>query len=162
MNKYILSILVENHSGVLSKMAGLFTRRGYNIDSLNVSITDDPTISRMTIVVSGDEQITEQIVKQLNKLVDVIKILELTPEKSVSREVALIKVTLDQSTRSFVIETVNIFRGNIVEMNSKSMIIEITGDEEKVTSFIELMRPYGIKEVVRTGLAVLQRRSEMD
>ncbi|MBU3175808.1 acetolactate synthase small subunit [Clostridium estertheticum] len=162
MNKYILSILVENHSGVLSKMAGLFTRRGYNIDSLTVSITDDPTISRMTIVVSGDEQITEQIVKQLNKLIDVIKILELSPEKSVSREVALIKVTLDQSTRSFIIETVNIFKCNIVEMNAKSIIIEITGNEEKVSSFIELMRPYGIKEVVRTGLAVLQRRSETD
>lgn len=162
MNKYILSILVENHSGVLSKMAGLFTRRGYNIDSLTVSITDDPSISRMTIVVSGDEQITEQIVKQLNKLVDVIKILELSPEKSISREVALIKVTLDQSTRSFIIETVNIFKCNIVEMNVKSIIIEITGDEEKVSSFIELMRPYGIKEIVRTGLAVLQRRSEID
>ncbi|APC40266.1 acetolactate synthase small subunit [Clostridium estertheticum] len=162
MNKYILSILVENHSGVLSKMAGLFTRRGYNIDSLTVSITDDPTISRMTIVVSGDEQITEQIVKQLNKLIDVIKILELSPEKSVSREVALIKVALDQSTRSFIIETVNIFKCNIVEMSAKSIIIEITGNEEKVSSFIELMRPYGIKEVVRTGLAVLQRQSETD
>jgi len=162
MNKYILSILVENHPGVLSKMAGLFTRRGYNIDSLTVSITDDPSISRMTIVVGGDEQITEQIVKQLNKLVDVIKILELSPERSVSREVALIKVTLDQSNRSFIIETVNIFKCNIVEMNAKSIIIEITGNEEKVSSFIELMRPYGIKEVVRTGLAVLQRRSEID
>ncbi|MCB2340684.1 acetolactate synthase small subunit [Clostridium estertheticum] len=162
MNKYILSILVENHSGVLSKMAGLFTRRGYNIDSLTVSITDDPTISRMTIVVSGDEQITEQIVKQLNKLIDVIKILELSPEKSVSREVALIKVALDQSTRSFIIETVNILKCNIVEMSAKSIIIEITGNEEKVSSFIELMRPYGIKEVVRTGLAVLQRQSETD
>ncbi|MBU3170509.1 acetolactate synthase small subunit [Clostridium estertheticum] len=162
MNKYILSILVENHSGVLSKMAGLFTRRGYNIDSLTVSITDDPTISRMTIVVSGDEQITEQIVKQLNKLIDVIKILELSPEKSVSREVALIKVALDQSTRSFIIETVNIFKCNIVEMSARSIIIEITGNEEKVSSFIELMRPYGIKEVVRTGLAVLQRQSETD
>lgn len=161
MNKYILSILVENHSGVLSKMAGLFTRRGYNIDSLTVSITDDPSISRMTIVVCGDEQITEQIVKQLNKLVDVIKILELSPEKSVSREVALIKVTVDQSTRSFIIETVNIFRCNIVEMNAKSMIIEITGDVEKVSAFIELMKPYGIKEVVRTGLAVLQRSCEI-
>ncbi|MBU3114790.1 acetolactate synthase small subunit [Clostridium lacusfryxellense] len=161
MNKYILSILVENHSGVLSKMAGLFTRRGYNIDSLTVSVTDDPTISRTTIVVSGDEQITEQIVKQLNKLIDVIKILELSPQKAVSRELALIKVTLEQSTRSFIIETVNIFKGNIVEMNSKSIIIEITGDEEKVSSFIELMRPYGIKEVVRTGLAVLQKGSEM-
>ena len=161
MNKYILSILVENHSGVLSKMAGLFTRRGYNIDSLTVSITDDPSISRMTIVVTGDEQITEQIVKQLNKLVDVIKILELSPEKAVSRELALVKVTLEQSTRSFIIETVNIFKCTIVEMNVKSIIIEITGNEDKVSAFIELMKPYGIKEVVRTGLAVLQRSIEM-
>jgi len=161
MNKYILSILVENHSGVLSKMAGLFTRRGYNIDSLTVSVTDDPSTSRTTIVVSGDEQIIEQIVKQLNKMVDVIKILELSPEKAVSRELALIKVTLEQSTRSFIIETVNIYNCNIIEMNVKSMIIEITGDEERVSSFIELMRPYGIKEVVRTGLAVLQKCAEM-
>jgi acetolactate synthase I/III small subunit len=161
MNKYILSILVENHSGVLSKMAGLFTRRGYNIDSLTVSITDDPSISRMTIVVTGDEQITEQIVKQLNKLVDVIKILELSPEKAVSRELALVKVTLEQSTRSFIIETVNIFKCTIVEMNVKSIIIEITGNEDKVSAFIELMKPYGIKEVVRTGLAVLQKSIEM-
>jgi len=161
MNKYILSILVENHSGVLSKMAGLFTRRGYNIDSLTVSITDDPSISRMTIVVNGDEQIIEQIVKQINKLIDVIKILELCPEKSVSRELALIKVTADQNARSHIIEVVNTFRCNIVEMNPKNMIIEITGDEEKVSAFIELMKPYGIKEVVRTGLVVLQRSLEM-
>jgi len=161
MNKYILSILVENHSGVLSKMAGLFTRRGYNIHSLTVSVTDDSSLSRMTIVVKGDEQIIEQIVKQLNKLVDVIKILEISPEKSVSREVGLIKVTLEESTRAFIIETVNIFRGNVVELNAKSVIIEITGNEKKVSAFIELMKPYGIKEVVRTGLAVLQRSSEM-
>ncbi|MCB2293744.1 acetolactate synthase small subunit [Clostridium algoriphilum] len=161
MNRYILSILVENHSGVLSKMAGLFTRRGYNIDSLTVSVTDDPSISRTTIVVSGDEQIIEQIVKQLNKLIDVIKILEICPEKSVSRELALIKVSAEQSTRSLIIEVVNTFRANIVEMNPKNMIIEVTGDEEKVSAFVELMKPYGIKEIVRTGLAVLQRRSEM-
>ena len=161
MSKYILSVLVENHPGVLSKISGLFTRRGYNIDSLTVSITEDPSISRMTIVLQGDAQITEQIVKQLNKLIDVIKVLELNHEKSVSRELALIKVTADQSARSLVTETVNIFRCNIVDMDAKSMIIEITGDEEKVSAFIELMKPYGIKEVVRTGLAVLQRGSEM-
>lgn len=161
MSKYILSVLVENHSGVLSKISGLFTRRGYNIDSLTVSITDDPNISRMTIIVGGDEQITEQIIKQLNKLVDVIKVLELNAEKSISRELALIKVTLEQTTKSSIIETVNVFRCNIVDMNSKSMIIEISGDEEKVSAFIELMKPYGIKEIVRTGVAVLQRGAEM-
>lgn len=161
MGKYILSVLVENHSGVLSKISGLFTRRGYNIDSLSVSITEEPSISRMTIVLQGDAQITEQIVKQLNKLIDVIKILELNHEKSVSRELALIKVTADQSKRSAVTEMVNIFRCNIIDMDSKSMIIEITGDEEKVSAFIELIKPYGIKEVVRTGLVVLQRGAEM-
>jgi len=161
MKKYILSVLVENHSGVLSKISGLFTRRGYNIDSLTVSITEDPSISRMTIVLRGDDQITEQIVKQLNKLVDVIKVLELKSEKAVCRELALIKVTADQSTRSFITETVNIFRCNIIDLDAKSMIIEITGDEEKVSAFIELMKPYGIKEVVRTGLAVLQRGAEI-
>jgi acetolactate synthase-1/3 small subunit len=161
MGKYILSVLVENHSGVLSKVSGLFTRRGYNIDSLTVSITEEPSISRMTIVLRGDEQITEQIVKQLNKLIDVIKILELNHEKSVSRELALIKVTIDQSTRSRITETVNIFRCNIIDMDAKSMIIEITGDEEKISAFIELMKPYGIKEVVRTGIVVLQRGAEM-
>ena len=161
MNKYILSVLVENHSGVLSKIAGLFTRRGYNIDSLTVSITEEPSISRMTIVVGGDEQITEQIVKQLNKLVDVIKILELNPDRSVSRELALIKVSAEQSKRSSITEMVNIFRCNVIDMDAKSMIIEITGDEEKVSAFIELMKPHGIREIVRTGLAVLQRGAEM-
>ncbi len=161
MGKYILSVLVENHSGVLSKITGLFTRRGYNIDSLTVSITEEPSISRMTIVLRGDAQITEQIVKQLNKLIDVIKILELNHEKSVCRELALIKVNADQSTSSRITETVNIFRCNIIDMDSKSMIIEITGDEEKVSAFIELMKPYGIKEIVRTGIAVLQRGAEM-
>ncbi len=161
MGRYILSVLVENHPGVLSKISGLFTRRGYNIDSLSVSITEEPSISRMTIVIQGDAQITEQIVKQLNKLIDVIKILELNHEKSVSRELALIKVTADQSKRSAVTEMVNIFRCNIIDMDSKSMIIEITGDEEKVSAFIELIKPYGIKEVVRTGLVVLQRGAEM-
>ena len=161
MNKYILSVLVENHSGVLSKIAGLFTRRGYNIDSLTVSITEEPSISRMTIVVGGDEQITEQIVKQLNKLVDVIKILELYPDRSVSRELALIKVSAEQSKRSSITEMVNIFRCNVIDMDAKSMIIEITGDEEKVSAFIELMKPHGIRDIVRTGLAVLQRGAEM-
>jgi acetolactate synthase-1/3 small subunit len=161
MSKYILSVLVENHSGVLSKIAGLFTRRGYNIDSLTVSITEESSISRMTIVVGGDGQIIEQVVKQLNKLVDVIKILELNPQKSVSRELALIKVTAEQSKRSTITDMVNVFRCNVIDMDAKSMIIEITGDEEKVSAFIELMKPYGIKEIVRTGLAVLQRGAEM-
>jgi acetolactate synthase, small subunit len=148
---------VENHSGVLSKISGLFSRRGYNIHSLTVGITEDPNISRMTIVVSGDEQVFEQINKQLNKLIDVIKIIELSSANSVCRELALIKVSMNQSNQSIITETVNIFRGKIVDVDTKSMIIEITGDEEKVTAFIELMKTHGIKEIVRTGLTALER-----
>lgn len=157
INKYVLSVLVENHSGVLSKISGLFSRRGYNIHSLTVGITEDPNISRMTIVVIGCQQMLEQINKQLNKLVDVIKIVELDNTKSVYRELALIKVSVNQGNRSMITETVNIFRGNIVDLDIKSMIIEITGDEEKVSAFIDLMKPYGIKEIVRTGLTALER-----
>jgi len=157
ISKYILSVLVENQSGVLSKISGLFSRRGYNIHSLTVGITEDPNVSRITIVVLGDEQVFEQINKQLNKLIDVIKIIELEHVKSVCRELALIKVSMNQNNQSVITETVNIFRGKIVDMDTKSMIIEITGDEEKVSAFIDLMKTYGIKEIVRTGLAALER-----
>lgn len=157
MARHILSVLVENHSGVLSKVSGLFSRRGYNIDSLSVGITEDPNISRMTIVVRGDDYILEQISKQLNKLIDVIKVMELTSEKSVLRELALVKVTAEPSMRSVITETANVFRGNVVDLDNKSMTIEITGDEEKITAFIELMKPYGIKEVIRTGATALER-----
>lgn len=157
INRYILSVLVENHSGVLSKISGLFSRRGYNIHSLTVGVTEDPNISRMTIVVTGCEQILEQINKQLNKLIDVIKITTLDSVEAVYRELALIKVTMNQSNQSIITETVNIFRGNIVDMDVKSMTVEITGDEEKVTAFIDLMKPHGIKEIVRTGLTALER-----
>lgn len=157
INKYILSVLVENHSGVLSKISGLFSRRGYNIHSLTVGVTEDPDISRMTIVVAGCEQMLEQINKQLNKLIDVIKITVLDPVKSVYRELALIKVAINQSNQSTIIETVNIFRGSIAAMDIKSMTIEITGDEQKISEFIDLMKPYGIKEIVRTGLTALEK-----
>jgi acetolactate synthase I/III small subunit len=157
INKHVLSVLVENHSGVLSKISGLFSRRGYNIDSLTVGITEDPNISRMTIVVTGDEYILEQISKQLNKLIDVIKVVELNANKSVYRELALVKVNATINTRSSIKETVNIFRGNIIDLDNNSMTVEITGDEEKISAFIELMKPYGIKETVRTGLTALER-----
>lgn len=156
MNKYVLSVLVENHSGVLSKVSGLFSRRGYNIDSLTVGITDDPNLSRMTIMITGDEQMLEQINKQLNKLVDVIKIQELSP-KAVCRELALVKVNANASNLSLIKEAVNVFRGSIVDMDSKSLMVEITGVEDKVTAFIDYVRPYGIKEIVRTGLTGLER-----
>ncbi|MBC2580496.1 acetolactate synthase small subunit [Clostridium sp. DJ247] len=162
MNKYVLSVLVENHSGVLSKISGLFSRRGYNIHSLTVGITEDPNISRMTIVVIGDEYMFEQVSKQLNKLIDVIKVIELSTHKAVYRELALIKVSADSNNKSLIMETVNIFRGNVVDIDTKSMTIEITGDEEKISAFIDLMKPYGIKESVRTGLTGLQRGNKVD
>lgn len=157
MNRHVLSILVENQAGVLSRVSGLFSRRGYNIDSLSVGETENPAISRMTIVVRGDDQILEQIKKQLNKLIDVIKVVELAPEQSVFRELALIKVKTDLSTRASVIEVVGIFRANIVDVASDSLTVEMTGDEAKIEAFINLMNSYSIVEVVRTGLTAIQR-----
>ena len=156
MNRYVLSLLVENHSGVLSKISGLFTRRGFNIDSLTVGTTDDPNLSRMTITITVDEQMLEQISKQLNKLVDVIKVTELYA-KSVSRELALVKVGYNIKNQSIIKEAVNIFRGNIVDIDSKNMVIEVTGTEEKITDLIELVKPFGIKEMVRSGVTGLER-----
>ncbi|WP_139905250.1 acetolactate synthase small subunit [Clostridium thermarum] len=157
MKKHILSILVENHSGVLSKISGLFSRRGYNIESLTVGTTEDPTISRITIVAEGDNTIIEQITKQLNKLIDVIKVQKIDTENAVTREIALIKVSATLSNRSSIIEVVNIFRSNIIDVNDKSMIIEVTGDSKKVSAMIEMLRPFGIIEMIRTGLTALNR-----
>ena len=156
MNKYVLSLLVENHSGVLSKISGLFSRRGYNIDSLTVGITDDPNLSRMTIMITGDDQMMEQINKQLNKLVDVIKVQELS-SRAVCRELALVKVNNSSGNLPQIKEAVNVFRGSIVDMDNKSLMVEITGYEDKVTAFIDYVRPFGIKEIVRTGLTGLER-----
>jgi len=157
MNRHVLSVLVENHSGVLSRISGLFSRRGYNIDSLSVSETEDHDISRMTIVVRENDNIFNQVKKQLNKLIDVIKITELNPDNSVFRELALIKVNAKPVDRASIGETVDIFRGKIVDVASKTLTVEITGDGDKIYAFIELMRPYGIKEIVRTGLTALER-----
>ncbi|ADK15105.1 acetolactate synthase, small subunit [Clostridium ljungdahlii DSM 13528] len=158
----MMSVLVENHSGVLSKVAGLFSRRGYNIHSLTVGVTGDPEISRMTIVSIGDDYMFEQISKQLNKLIEVIKVIELNPDASVYRELSLIKVSAESNNKLLIMESVNTFRGKIVDMNEKSMIIEITGNEKKISAFIELMKPYGIKEIIRTGLTALQRGSKLE
>lgn len=157
MQRHILSVLVENHSGVLSKVAGLFSRRGYNIDSLTVGTTEDPKISRITISLQGDEYIIEQISKQLNKLIDVIKIVEMNPSNSVFRELVLLKVLANNENRSTIIENVNIFRGKIIDIAKKSMIVEVTGDCEKTSAFVEIMKPFGIKELVRTGITALER-----
>ncbi|NLZ53169.1 MAG: acetolactate synthase small subunit, partial [Thermoanaerobacteraceae bacterium] len=145
--KTTLSVLVENHPGVLFRIAGLFSRRGFNIDSLAVGTTENPDISRITIVVEGDEHIVEQVKKQLNKLVDVIKVSKIIPEDSVTRELVLIKVDAEPQVRSEIIQIAEIFRASIVDVGRKSLTIELTGDKDKVRAFEELLKPFGIKEL---------------
>ncbi len=152
-----MAVLVENFSGVLTRVSGLFARRGFNIESLAVGSTQDEGVSRMTIVVDCDERALEQICKQLHKLVNVLKVIDLTPEESVGRELALIKVQADASQRPEIIHIVDTFRAKIVDVSSSSLTVEITGDESKINAFIDLMRPYGIKELVRSGLTALAR-----
>ncbi len=155
--RLILSILVENYSGTLSKVSGLFTRRGYNIDSLNVAETQDPNISRITVAVTGDSYIIEQITKQLHKLINVIKINILTEDTSVQFELMMIKVNSVGTKRSEIIQIVNIFDANIVDVSPKNMIIVVTGSEDKNNSFLQLLKPYGIIEMTRTGPTALER-----
>jgi acetolactate synthase-1/3 small subunit len=157
MQKHTISVLVENRFGVLARVAGLFSGRGYNIDSLTVAETESPDVSRMTITVRGDEKILEQITKQLNKLVDVIKVSDITSEDHVERELALIKVSADRQARVEIIQIVNIFRCHIVDVSPESLVIEAIGDEEKINAIINLLKPYGIRELVRTGKAAITR-----
>lgn len=155
--KHTLAILVENKSGVLSRVASLFSRRGYNIESLAVGVTEDPKTSRMTIVVDGDDHVLEQVTKQLNKLVDVIKVSDIGGDEAVERELALIKVTADVSARTEIIQIADIFRARIVDVAPKSITIEVTGDEAKIQAIEKLLRQFGIKEMVRTGKIALVR-----
>ena len=155
--KHTLAVLVENKSGVLARVASLFSRRGYNIDSLTVGVAEDPDISRMTIVVHGDDHVLEQVTKQLNKLVDVIKVSDIGGDDTVERELALIKVSADVNTRAEIIQIADIFRARIVDVSPKSMIVEVTGDEGKVQAIEKLLRQFGIKEIVRTGKVALVR-----
>ena len=157
--KYVLSVLVENHAGVLSRVSGLFSRRGYNIDSLTVCETQDSKRSRMTIVVRGDEYILEQIEKQLSKLVEVISIEHCDPSATTQREMALIKVKAAGTNRAVIIETCNIFRAHIVDVGIDSVIVEATGSEDKIDSLVRLLEPYGILEYVKTGLTAMDRGS---
>lgn len=154
---HTISVLVENHFGVLARISGLFSQRGYNIESLCVGTTEDPAISRMTVVVSGDENVVEQIVDQLNKLVEVIEVLDLTQEKYVERELVLIKTEADAKRRTELLEVTNIFRAKVVDMSTKSVIVEVTGSQDKVRAFIDMIRPFGIKELARTGRIALGR-----
>ena len=159
MDKFVLAVLVENKAGVLSRVSGLFSRRGYNIDSLTVCETHNPNQSRMTIVVRGDEYILEQIQKQLAKLQEVIAIKKCENSCSVQREMALIKVRAEASNRGTIIETCDIYKARIVDVSLESVVIEITGSEEKISSLLRLLEPYGILEYVKTGLTVLERGS---
>lgn len=156
----VLSILVDNRAGVLSRVSGLFSRRGYNIDSLTVGVTADPKYSRMTVAVRGDDQILDQIQKQLWKLVDVIDIKALSETESVSRELILVKVRADEKQRQNVISVANIFRAKVVDVSADSLIVELTGGESKLDAFINLLKDYEILELARTGITGLSRGSQ--
>ncbi len=159
--KHTVAILVENKPGVLARVAGLFSRRGFNIESLAVGVTENPDTSRMTVVVSGDDRILEQVEKQLNKLIDVIRVSDIPPEDSVSRELALIKVGVDSTTRAEVMQIVDVFRAKIVDVGIKSLVVEVTGDESKINAMEQLLRQFGIKEMVRTGKIAMNRGAKV-
>ncbi len=158
--KHTISVLVENHFGVLARVSGLFSARGYNIISLCVGETEDPAVSRMTVVVRGDDNVLDQITKQLNKLVDVIEVLDLTETSFVERELVMVKVKATTARRSEVAEVANIFRAKVVDVDAESMIVQCAGAEGKIRAFIDLMRPFGIIELVRTGEIAIARSSK--
>lgn len=152
-----ISILVNNAAGVLNRLSGLFARRSYNIESLTVGPTEDPTLSRMTIVINGDEKTSEQMMKQLYKQIDVIKVSDLTEDHMVARELALIKVRVNNQTRPEVVNLISPFRATIVDVSRDSTTIQVVGNPDKVEAMIELLKPYGIKELARTGVTALSR-----
>ena len=160
MQKKVLQLLVDNTSGVLSRIAGLFSRRGYNIDSITAGVTADPRFTRITIVTSGDDEILDQIEKQVAKLIDVRDIKELKPEESVYRELAMIKVKASATERQGVIAVADIFRAKIIDVAPESLIVEINGNQEKIEAFISLLNRYEIMELARTGIAGLGRGIE--
>ena len=157
MTKHTLSVLVENKPGVLARIAGLFSRRNFNIDSLAVGPTEHEEISRMTIVVNCDEHPLEQVTKQLNKLVNVLKIVELEPNAAVQRELMLVKVRADLETRSRVLETVALFRAKVVDVATDAVTVEATGNREKLDALIRVLQPFGIKELVQSGMVAVGR-----
>ncbi|PRW62628.1 acetolactate synthase small subunit [Actinopolyspora mortivallis] len=157
MSRHTLSVLVENVPGVLARVSGLFSRRSFNIESLAVGPTEHPEISRMTIVVSVEEQPLEQVTKQLNKLVNVIKIVELDPGSSVQRELLLVKVRADASVRSQVLETVQLFRAKVVDASPEALTIEATGDSDKLDALLRMLEPYGVREMVQSGMVAIGR-----
>jgi acetolactate synthase-1/3 small subunit len=159
--KHTLAVLVENKPGVLTRVAGLFSRRGYNIESLAVGVTDNPEISRMTIVVSGDDHVLEQVSKQLNKLIDVIRVSDLEPEETIERELAFFKVKVDKGNRSEIMQIVDVFRAQIVDVGVKSLIVAVTGTDDKIEAIEQLLRNFGIIEEARTGKIAMNRGSKL-
>jgi acetolactate synthase-1/3 small subunit len=159
MSRHTLSVLVEDQPGVLARIAGLFSRRSFNIESLAVGPTEHAGVSRITIVVNVDDNPLEQVTKQLNKLINVIKIVELEPSQSVQREIMLVKVRADMETRSHVLETVQLFRAKVVDVSSDAVTIEATGNAEKLEALLRLLEPFGVRELVQSGMVALGRGS---
>ena len=157
MERYTLSVLVDNSPGVLSRVVGLFSRRGFNIHSLSVGTTQDDSVSRITIEVNGDVQTVEQVSKQLSKLVEVIKIKTLHDDEIVKRGLALVKIKVSPKTRGEVIEMTSVFRANIIDISPNTLTVEITGHDRKIGAFLDLVEPYGIEEISRTGMTALER-----
>jgi acetolactate synthase-1/3 small subunit len=157
MAKHTLSVLVENKPGVLARIAGLFSRRGYNIDSLAVGPTEHPEISRMTVVVDLEDSPLEQVTKQLNKLIEVLKVVELDAPASVQRELLLVKVRADLANRSHVLETVQLFRAKVVDVSPDAVVIEATGNSDKLDALLRVLEPFGIKELVQSGMVAVGR-----
>ncbi len=159
--RHVITLLVENEFGVLTRVAGLFSGRGFNIESLCVAETLDPTVSTMTIVTRGDDQILEQVLKQLNKLISVIKVVDLIEKDFVEREMVLAKVSATPETREEILRVVDIFRGKVIDVGAKTYTIEVTGDEKKINALLALLKPLGIKELVRTGRVAMMRGSKI-
>ena len=159
MSRHTLSVLVENKPGVLARIAGLFSRRGYNIDSLAVGPTEHPEISRMTIVVNVEESPLEQVTKQLNKLIEVIKVVELDDGYSISRELLLVKVKADASARGQVLEVVQLFKAKVVDVGTDAITIQITGNQDKLADFLRIVEPFGVRELVQSGMVAIGRGS---
>lgn len=159
--RHTITLLVDNESGVLSRIAGLFSARGFNIESLNVGETLDPETSRITLVTTGDDFIIQQIIKRFNNMVNVIKVSDLTDEVRVEREMVLIRMDARDDTRAEILRTADIFRAKVVDVGPKSYTLELTGDKDKINGFIELLRPMGIKEIARTGTVAMKRETKL-
>jgi len=163
VRRHVIAVRVQHNVGVLSRITGLFAGRGYNIESLTVGQTHEPNIARITIVVNGDERVVEQIIKQLRKLIETLKVRDITDVPHIERELALIKIhTADSSVRDEVMRLVSIFRAKVIDVSSDTYTVEITGDQDKINAFIDLVRPFGLKDVSRTGVLAVVRESQKD